>query len=162
VNPGTPAAGRARCSLTFPPHCILSFRLSSISSVAYRSYSCCSAKIGDFAGGPDHLSSFAPSDQLSHLNNCFDLFSLSLLHRTRLDAVALSLLSHITLFLLFQRLLTFLRRYVVIPIDCVCASVLYFCLFIIHPNAPPRCPSLFLTFLPPWCESMHPTLYVSV
>ena len=61
-------------------------------SAAYRSYSCCClTKTGDFAGGPAQLSSFASPDQLSHLDNCFDLFSYSFPRWTRHDIVALLL-----------------------------------------------------------------------
>jgi len=87
----------------------------------YRSYSCCRyAKIGDFAGGPDLLSCFASSDQLSHLNNCFDLLSFSFPRWTRYDVVAftapLSLsLSHNVLFRLFKSLFTSAHRCAVVP-----------------------------------------------
>lgn len=59
-----------------PPHQHALSRLCSILSAAYRFYSCCCyTKTSDSAGGPDHLSFFASSDQLSYLNNCFDLLS---------------------------------------------------------------------------------------
>ena len=64
-----------------------------IPGIAYRPYSCCCrAKVSDSAGGPDH-SFFAPSDQLSHLSNCFDLSSFSFIPSLdSYDFVALLLL----------------------------------------------------------------------
>ena len=77
------------------PHQHVPSRLCSILSAAYRFYSCCCyTKISDSAGGPDHLSFFASSDQLSYLNNCFDLLSFSSPRWTRYDLVAFSPLSY--------------------------------------------------------------------
>jgi len=52
-----------RLAFSPPSHYTLSLRVPPISSAAYFPYPCCCCiKTSDFAGGPDHLSFFAPSD----------------------------------------------------------------------------------------------------
>jgi len=96
----------------------------SVPSTASRSYSCCCCtKIGDPAGRPDSLSPFAPSDQLSHLNNCFHLFSfhspigLDTMSSPCCFSLVLTCSGHSKVCLLSPIAVSF-------SIDCVCASVL--------------------------------------
>ena len=106
-------------------------------SVAYLPHSCCCrAKVSDSAGGPDH-SFFAPSDQLSHFNNCFDLSSFSFTPSLdSYDVVALLLLFHDLLFPLFQNLFTFSHRCVIVP--SIVSALPYYFLFTYYLQGSPR------------------------
>ena len=107
----------------------------------------------------DHLSFFAPSDQLSYLNNCFDLLSFSSppigLHATS----SLYYFSHNLLFRLFQSLFTFALRCVIV--SSIVFMLPYQFLFTYYlPQGSLVSPVLFLVTLLLRCESLHPAPYV--
>jgi len=124
---------------------------SSILSAAYRFYT----KIGDSTGGPDHLSFFAPSDQLSYLNNCFDLLSFS---SPQLDSIRrCHFIAPLIPVPVIPKSVYFRPSLCRCPIDRFCASV-FISLYLL-PSA--RFPSCRLSCSsPPRSESLHPVPYV--